>query len=362
MAGIFDPNDPFISSRGRDQRDRPDVDVDVLVNRRSAFLTFLNTSCFGVHVVLLGFAIHLDSPALIVINAISLGLFALGEWCNTKGHIKWAVGAALTEIHFHAIAATVVAGTAWGAQNYLWLGLAFLLVNPLSTPNRSLVEATFPAIAMVVVTVAFPGDRLGHDGGFQDLVVGFNTFNSLLSTGIAVGMMRRTFDEHTDQLEVMATIDPLTEVENRRAGRLHLERLIAEHADEALCTVLADIDHFKAINDSFGHDFGDDVLRAVARSLSRQIRGTDALYRWGGEEFLIVMPKTSLDQGQAVIERLCGGLELDDELVGDQHVTMSFGLSQFRAGEELTTYLTRLDALLYDAKGAGRDRVTTDRS
>ncbi len=163
------------------------------------------------------------------------------------------------------------------------------------------------------------------------------------------------------QLDVMANRDPLTGVGNRRA----LRREIAARAEAARivgeCAALAliDLDNFKEVNDRHGHDAGDQVLVDLARIVKDTMRTFDSFYRYGGEEFVLVMRSTppegiapALDKFQSAIhERLRGP---------DGPVTVSIGAAGFKADDDPGQWLSRADRALYAAKAAGRDRVCID--
>lgn len=169
-----------------------------------------------------------------------------------------------------------------------------------------------------------------------------------------------------------AVFDPLTGLHNRRYALPQLER-IAERARETGCSfavMVADLDHFKRINDHYGHAAGDAVLVETARRLRGRLRGEDLLARIGGEEFLIVMPGTSLGEAQATAARLCHAVSgRGFEAPGHAHplkVTVSIGLAigpSDRSGRILPaeTLLAEADQALYSAKTRGRNRVTLSR-
>jgi diguanylate cyclase (GGDEF)-like protein len=120
-----------------------------------------------------------------------------------------------------------------------------------------------------------------------------------------------------------------------------------------------DIDHFKSINDNFGHDAGDQILVNITGLVLREIRDTDVLARWGGEEFILLLPHTDGVTAAEAAERIRRSLEKFDF----QHVakvTASFGVTEYRPGEGSDTLLKRVDTALYAAKDQGRNRVVCD--
>ncbi|RYB04959.1 PleD family two-component system response regulator [Lichenibacterium ramalinae] len=164
----------------------------------------------------------------------------------------------------------------------------------------------------------------------------------------------------------MAVTDPLTGLHNRRYLESHLGGLIdaAADGDKPLSLMILDIDHFKSVNDTYGHDAGDEVLKAFAERVKTVIRGVDVLCRLGGEEFIIVMPDTSLEVAGRVAERVrqsVGGTAFPIDK-GGRHipVTVSIGISERRNGREADAMMKRADRALYQSKALGRNRVSAD--
>ncbi|TAN69809.1 MAG: diguanylate cyclase, partial [Magnetospirillum sp.] len=138
------------------------------------------------------------------------------------------------------------------------------------------------------------------------------------------------------------------------------ERDRAIRLDQPCCVGLADIDHFKKINDTFGHATGDRVLRAVAECLRGAVRPYDILYRYGGEEFLVCLPAANLEAGLQVLERMRAAVEqlnMKDAAGRAILVTATFGLAMLTADQSVEESLERADNALYDGKRAGRNRV-----
>lgn len=164
-----------------------------------------------------------------------------------------------------------------------------------------------------------------------------------------------------DLLVRHADIDPLTELNNRRVldRRLDACWTRSRAAGAAFCFVIGDIDHFKTVNDTYGHRVGDEVLRAVAASLRDTVRVQDVPGRWGGEEFGIVVPNVSLDAATKVAERCrravaAVAIPIDG---GEVRVTASFGVAESRPFTSVSQVVEAADAALYRAKDEGRDRV-----
>jgi diguanylate cyclase (GGDEF)-like protein/PAS domain S-box-containing protein len=157
---------------------------------------------------------------------------------------------------------------------------------------------------------------------------------------------------------LLASTDVLTGLANRRRIIEYLDVTLAnsETGKRALLVILFDIDHFKAVNDRYGHDIGDDVLKRVASSANEWLRNTDLIGRYGGEEFVIILPGTDHEVSLQIAERVRASIEAsrDDQ---QPKVTVSLGIASTRDGDTCDVILKRADIALYEAKGAGRNRL-----
>jgi diguanylate cyclase (GGDEF)-like protein len=173
-------------------------------------------------------------------------------------------------------------------------------------------------------------------------------------------------NRQNEELRVLATHDPLTNCLNRRSLFEQFEEkcldAISNHA-EFSCLML-DIDHFKHVNDTYGHTAGDEVLRVVSAAIKAGLRGNDKLFRYGGEEFCVLLPGADIKSASRLAERVRGNIEAqvaDGAAEGQGiRVTASFGLSSIKFGaENLPALIETADAALYESKRNGRNRVTT---
>lgn len=184
-------------------------------------------------------------------------------------------------------------------------------------------------------------------------------------------------DEHMQQLTLMAglcaprveaarlkrlaRIDPLTGAMNRRGFDSQFPEVLADPGGlaEPLSVVMVDIDRFKEVNDAHGHGVGDEVLRSVTGMLASVLRDTDAVVRYGGEEFLLVLPHATIRGAESVAERARASIERASisSAAGPVQVTASFGVTQRRLGESRGELVRRADEAMYRAKSSGRNRV-----
>jgi diguanylate cyclase (GGDEF)-like protein len=196
------------------------------------------------------------------------------------------------------------------------------------------------------------------------LILGGLSILILVAAWLTIRLLagRRRLADLNERLIAIARTDPLTGLSNRLHLTEALDKLLgnAYRRGYPVCVLMIDIDHFKHVNDTYGHRGGDQALRHVAQRLSTSLREGDLLARWGGEEFLAVLPHTDLEQGMAVAERLC-------QLLADVPIDMgaleiplsiqtSVGVAEF-TGTTLDALVDRADLGLYEAKAAGRNTV-----
>lgn len=162
-----------------------------------------------------------------------------------------------------------------------------------------------------------------------------------------------------ETMQNLAYTDHLTGLANRRQLYVDLEREIkaSERYERPLSIILFDLDHFKQINDTYGHQSGDLVLQRVARTVESRLRSVDHFGRWGGEEFIIVSPETNLEQATFLAERVREALNTQSSQSSVPTPTASFGVTQYLIGEDIETFLQGADEALYLSKTQGRNRI-----
>ena len=164
----------------------------------------------------------------------------------------------------------------------------------------------------------------------------------------------------------MAHYDPLTGLNNRRSLERRLPAMIesARERGAALTMMVLDIDHFKRVNDTYGHDVGDLVLKGFGAQLQETVRGGDLICRLGGEEFVVVMPGVGLSEAARIAERARRTTESRDFALegaaGSVSITVSIGLAEWRKPWDSAEFYRRADQALYLSKSTGRNRVTED--
>jgi diguanylate cyclase (GGDEF)-like protein len=172
---------------------------------------------------------------------------------------------------------------------------------------------------------------------------------------------RRRLADTLEQVQRLSSRDELTRALNRRSlvAALERERTRAERSGTPFCIAMIDLDHFKRVNDSYGHAAGDAVLRTFSASVHDTMRATDVFGRYGGEEFLLILVGTTTAEAQEAVQRIHAAVAACDwrKIVPDSAVTMSAGIAPFRKSESVEQLLHRADQALYQAKHGGRNQT-----
>lgn len=196
---------------------------------------------------------------------------------------------------------------------------------------------------------------------FPRLLLYIISFITLIFSLIIISNLIDAIYENYKKQESISTKDPLTGIYNRRyfMGRLKDEINMAKRSGMPFSLIMADIDHFKQINDMFGHTSGDTALKNFTDIISRRMRVTDCFARYGGEEFIVLLPQTSLKNAAFIAEEL-RQITAKTKMHGIGSITSSFGVVEFNIGKDnFDTIINRVDDKLYEAKAAGRNRVAS---
>jgi len=254
-----------------------------------------------------------------------------------------------------------------GADNTgpLWI----YIVAPVTMFFAGFVRGVLALIAFVVVCVML---FFVYDDSLLLTSYSYTFKTRLLYSFITVGFLSafyeysrersyRTTLKLSEQFERMAHHDHLTQLMNRRGIQTVLESEYSrtQRSNRCFCIAIADIDHFKHINDSLGHEKGDEVLVAISSIFKHRIRKQDFLARWGGEEFMFVLPDTNIDQANKVLTSLRQTLSANPLKIGGKEllVTSSFGVCEVTQKNNVSDAIRGADKALYTAKERGRDRV-----
>lgn len=241
----------------------------------------------------------------------------------------------------------VVVATLVGEAGLLWLYPALICSFILTKPGVAAVLPLGALLFLLVEGSAFSSERQMWSYSVTVLVVCACTY-----------VFARRSEQQRNLLEQLALLDPLTGVKNRRSMDEELNRAVADHArnETAYGLVLTDLDHFKVINDQHGHAAGDEILKAFVELLKLNIRRSDQIFRYGGEEFVILLPAVNQASLQAAIGHVQDVVRKSLKSPSGP-VTASFGTALLRDSESATNWLDRADQALYQAKEQGRDRI-----
>ncbi len=320
--------------------------------------------CVLVHSLYIALFVWAKVDALAWLNVASVLTHCVAFWLSrTDRHVRAASLVLIAEITVHAIAATVVIG--WEAGfHYLMLP-----VVPVAMLSSSEHRMTKNAIALCLTAI-----YLGLDGWsdnnppqylLDDTVLDLLRYQNIVTLLLAFIVLSRGYYNVVTQAQAAlakeASTDPLTGAVNRRLmdmGRSEMAK--QQRGEPPLALLLCDLDHFKRINDTHGHRAGDLVLQDFYRRALGVTRSTDTICRWGGEEFLILLPDTPTAGARDLAERLHQAVVTAPFRVGSGkvlHVTVTIGVAAVRAGEDLLDAVHRADAALYQGKQQGRNQV-----
>lgn len=267
------------------------------------------------------------------------------------GHLKRAAWAGMVIILLN------LAGFLWVAAGNAYSLIWITVVPPLAYFLLGRRDGTLVSLAAFSYVAFIMLYRVDWNASYSFTLGAFlNIIEVLIAQLVLFLYYERSRRDAYQALARLSETDKLTGLHNRqKLDDLLSEQLdLAHHNETPLVVVLADIDFFKAVNDGFGHLRGDQILQRVASLLTQHLRQHDHAGRWGGEEFLLVLPGVHASEALTIIERLRQQIEGSKPL--GHHVTMSFGLAELQPGETPTELVARADAALYKAKEYGRNR------
>ena len=280
-----------------------------------------------------------------------------------RGAIDKAWALTVLEVLGHAILAVAVIGWDTGFHYYILLVIPVAVISAIKPVGLKAATVLGVMITYLALDIAFR-----HQGPAKELsalvVDGLHYFNVVGVMVILIflaGYYYYLINKTASALHDMASTDPLTGLKNRRAitESIKREESRVRRGQPCLSFILCDLDQFKNINDTRGHDVGDMVLKKVSETLMSGVRDVDFVARWGGEEFLAVLPDTDTEGAKLVAERL--RTKLCEQLIESGgtpfQVSMTLGVATLQAGETAEQTIARADAALYDGKRSGRNRV-----
>ncbi|MGQ7848443.1 GGDEF domain-containing protein [Granulosicoccus sp. 3-233] len=337
--------------------------LEELSERGPDRLTTMAGLCgFCIHVGFCGLFVLLNLWSLVTLNVVSCGLWIYVIWLASTARPGMAVHLATFEVLSHAIVATSILGPSFGFHFYLWPVTILIALNPSLKFRHSALISMLTMLLFGCLSAFVSSDRSADYT--PQLVNGIFFLNILVSgfSMILTGMLvRHMFSLQSRELREHARTDELTRLYNRRHVLEFLKSTEAHRQRNRIpyCVCLCDLDHFKSINDSHGHDTGDAILVSFAEFLQRSLRETDCVARWGGEEFMIVLTNTAGNNAFDTMTSLLTRLRSESRIaISDrQQLSMSIGVAEAMDGASIDEVVVRADQALYRAKAEGRDRV-----
>ncbi len=297
------------------------------------------------------------APQLAVIDAAAMAASLAAWWYQRGGgRLHSASWAAILILAGLLLSFLYLARA--GNASLLWVTvlppIAFFLLG-----SRDGLRVTVVFSSIVLVALLFQYEQLGP----APLTLGavLNCAEVLLAHALIFRFSERTREAAFARLREHAQVDGLTGLANREKLDLELARALAlaDRTGQQMAVAMIDLDHFKAINDNYGHLLGDRVLLALGERLAGSVRAIDLVGRWGGEEFLLLCPGTDRDGAVAVAEKIRAAVAAEPFAEGIS-LTVSLGVAVSAGSEPPESVIDRADRALYAAKDAGRNRVVLD--
>jgi len=357
---------------------KPQADPIEAVKRR----LFLVATPIGCLIMLVVWGIGLRQKNLTISDvfflpllAVLLLLLVVLLWRHTI-HLRsfelimYALVLAYAVCEFVSIIITIVlTHGSFSADFSLWLPFVYILSFLILSTNRALLVSILFFLSMLILGVAACMDFLFKGMVFPNIALLLQVYFASAFYITLLYLVARIKEHYfsqcavSDDMSKLAMIDSLTQLDNRRLLTQYLNEEVkrAERHNLLLSVLLMDLDWFKRINDSFGHNTGDKILQEVANELRQNVRTSDPFGRWGGDEFLCLAINSDGDQAVELAGRLRDALQRHQfSLVNI--VTASFGVTTYQRGDTPETLIRRADLGLYKAKAGGRNRVEVVRA
>ncbi len=317
----------------------------------------------AVHLLLIPLFYYLGVLFLSLLNIASASAWIGGIRLIQQGHHTAGIRLFCAEVVVHSLAVCATLGMEPGFQFYLWAVAGMMLID-----YRMQLRLAIAWSLLLVITFAtlylFFGD-VAYQYPFREWLPYVHFANIVIAGGpmvYVIALIRVMTLSQRNALTELAAKDFLTQLYNRRFARELMLGLYSEcqRNQRPICLIMADIDYFKQINDNYGHDAGDRVLKRISTLLKEEVRASDIVARWGGEEFLIAMPDISLQNAYHKVESVRQKVMLLDtgDIADDITLSMSFGLLQWPDNTDLDEAINLTDKALYKSKYHGRNQIT----
>ncbi|WP_426448531.1 GGDEF domain-containing protein [Paenibacillus sp. S-38] len=328
-----------------------------------ALFTAATKGCVIIHLMWTMLFWGLGVLPMVLYNALSTCFFICSYlFLLKKHHTLWALLLHL-EIRLHMVLASVTVGWETGFHYYFFILIFAAFMIPMYGRPMRIFLAVSDVVIYLLLYSYTPLPRYPVPDLYVDLVNIHNIVLVTVTIALLSSVFRKRITETVGELQNAASTDPLTGLLNRRSmyTRLEREQNRSQAHGISYCVLLCDIDNFKTFNDLYGHDCGDYVLRDCADSIRRLVRTGDAVSRWGGEEFLILLPETALEEAASIAERIRSHLyESVHSYEGRElHISLTFGLAACPPARSVNDCIQQADQALMLGKQEGKNRVVT---
>ncbi|WP_303805682.1 GGDEF domain-containing protein [Ruminococcus flavefaciens] len=349
--------------------------MDHLVSRRIEFIAyfFALAACLAAHILYFFLFLNAGVKNMAIFNVFSVLFYALTIILIKKVKNKLLLAyAALAEIIIHASLATICVGWVpdFGMFLLMIIPIAFLMPNK---NKKAPFVVMFTSILLYGVLkyiyrdhnyTVYNIDNTAFASVFYFINIFIGSFVLVYATTIYTFMNRYTeckLRVQNEQLRIMASVDPLTKLSNRRAMHRNLTEICEKSRETGRNYVLGigDIDNFKQVNDTYGHDFGDCVLSTVAEVISDNLPDSGCAARWGGEEFLFVIPDEELEKGRLFSDKIVTLISQQQFVKDDTtfSVTMTIGICEGAPDDIIDKVISQADKRLYKGKRNGKNHT-----
>lgn len=332
----------------------------------------------GFHVLLLILFCHLDIWLMVGVNVLSVAVYLLGSTRRFRHDYFTLTIILCTEVMAHMLLCVISVG--WDSAFYLNIvalvpAIYFLAYNIRRNQKRRISISIVIFITLVLFISMRSIDyfleplyKITPEAEFSlsimNVFISFGTITLVMAVfATAVNKSESQLKTRNKKLTTLANTDPLTELYNRRGMQKRVERAIfdAEEENTTFCLVLGDIDNFKILNDTYGHECGDYILIRIATTIRELIRENDFTCRWGGEEILILFNNCKEERAAEIAEKIRHHIETNEVEYRGQKVffTMTFGIQEYISGYRADELIRLADMKMYVGKRKGKNRVET---
>ena len=316
-----------------------------------------------VHLGFIGLFAWAGVPSLSHLNVASVLIYGLAWRLTQQGRLVWAMWLMVGEVLVHGSLVVACIGWESGFHSYIVLIIPVAIVAPVYEVRLRVAMALALALLYLGLDLACRGATppLHVDKAVLDVLHHFNTLGTMAILALMASVYSGMVASTEARLHDLACTDALTQLRNRHFAMevLRHEAAVFARGGRPLSLAICDIDGFKGINDGHGHAAGDKVLQAVAEVLRAGVREIDHVARWGGEEFLLLLPSTDEDEAMRVCERLRAAVHALRSQGSPRmaEVSVTVGVAVLQHHERVDQALQRADRALYEGKQNGKNRV-----